>query len=99
MSSGHARAYVAFDVVYRLLSCLLGYDVQYVRNFTDLDDKIIARALAEGVPPLEVASRFIKEFHKVPKGLLALQNLESVGCTCLLRQCSKTGGGEQFLCV
>lgn len=40
---GHARTYVAFDVVYRYLQHL-GYDVTYVRNITDIDDKIIARA-------------------------------------------------------
>lgn len=41
---GHARAYVAFDVLLRFLSKALRYDVRYVRNFTDVDDKIIARA-------------------------------------------------------
>jgi cysteinyl-tRNA synthetase len=41
---GHARAYVAFDVLLRFLSKALKYDVRYVRNFTDVDDKIIARA-------------------------------------------------------
>ena len=40
---GHARVYVAFDVLFRQLM-RLGYDVTYVRNFTDVDDKIIARA-------------------------------------------------------
>ena len=40
---GHARAYVAFDVLYRLLRDVLKYDVMYVRNFTDVDDKIINR--------------------------------------------------------
>ncbi|GJN14616.1 hypothetical protein PR202_gb01463 [Eleusine coracana subsp. coracana] len=37
---GHARAYVAFDVLYRYLK-FLGYDVEYVRNFTNIDDKVI----------------------------------------------------------
>jgi cysteinyl-tRNA synthetase len=37
---GHARAYVAFDVLYRYLK-FLGYEVEYVRNFTDIDDKVI----------------------------------------------------------
>jgi cysteinyl-tRNA synthetase len=41
---GHARAYVAFDCLVRLLSKAMRYDVRYVRNFTDVDDKIIARA-------------------------------------------------------
>jgi len=43
---GHARAYVAFDLLLRLLTRACGYDVRYVRNFTDVDDKIIARAAA-----------------------------------------------------
>ncbi len=41
---GHARMMMAFDVIYRWL-CTLGYDVTYVRNITDIDDKIIKRAL------------------------------------------------------
>ena len=40
---GHARALVTFDVIYRYL-CFLGYEVRFVRNFTDVDDKIISRA-------------------------------------------------------
>lgn len=56
--------YVAFDVLYRLLR-LLRYDVQYVRNFTDIDDKIIARASERGEDPLALSSRFIDEFHAV----------------------------------
>ena len=63
--TGHARVYVAFDILYRMLSLSLGYDVQYVRNFTDIDDKIIARAAASGENPLDLATNFIHEFHKV----------------------------------
>ena len=44
---GHARAYVAFDVIYRYLK-YKGYAVTYVRNFTDIDDKIIKRANESG---------------------------------------------------
>ena len=64
--AGHARVYVAFDVLYRYLSAR-GYDVQYVRNFTDIDDKIIARANERGEDPLALSRRFIKEFHKVSR--------------------------------
>lgn len=60
---GHARVYVAFDVLYRLLTSL-GYDVQYVRNFTDIDDKIIARAAKTNQDPLELSAHFIEEFVK-----------------------------------
>ncbi|CAL5222511.1 g4885 [Coccomyxa viridis] len=60
---GHARVYCCFDVLYRLLRHL-GYEVQYVRNFTDIDDKIIARAAEIGEDPLQLSQRFITEFHR-----------------------------------
>ena len=56
---GHARVFVFFDVVQRFLRHL-GYDVNYVRNHTDVDDKIIKRAGEVGEPPLELAQRFIE---------------------------------------
>lgn len=49
-------------MLYRLLR-QLQYDVQYVRNFTDVDDKIIKRAAESGEEPLALAGRFITEFH------------------------------------
>lgn len=55
--------YVAFDVLYRLLR-QLQYDVQYVRNFTDIDDKIINRAKESDEDPLALSQRFIHEFHR-----------------------------------
>uniref|UniRef100_A0ACD5WS88 Uncharacterized protein n=1 Tax=Avena sativa TaxID=4498 RepID=A0ACD5WS88_AVESA len=58
---GHARAYVAFDVLYRYLK-FLGYEVKYVRNFTDIDDKIIKRANQNGETVTSLSSRFIDEF-------------------------------------
>ncbi|XP_042464995.1 cysteine--tRNA ligase, chloroplastic/mitochondrial-like [Zingiber officinale] len=58
---GHARAYVAFDVLYRYLKHL-GYDVKYVRNFTDIDDKIIKRANESGEDPLSLSGRFSEAF-------------------------------------
>ena len=59
---GHARVYVFFDVVERFLEHL-GYDVTHVRNFTDVDDKIINRAEETGDDPLELSARFIEEFN------------------------------------
>ncbi len=56
--SGHARAYVAFDVLYRHLR-QLGYEVQYVRNFTDVDDKIIKRAAELGEEPSVLSQRYV----------------------------------------
>ncbi|KAL2942215.1 Cysteine--tRNA ligase chloroplastic/mitochondrial [Bienertia sinuspersici] len=68
---GHARAYVAFDVLYRYLM-ELGYDVTYVRNFTDVDDKIIRRAnehkeVNEEDPlsdPIWLSNHYCEEFLK-----------------------------------
>ncbi len=59
---GHARVYVTFDVVARFLRSL-GNEVRYVRNFTDIDDKIIRRANEQGVPASEISERFIAEFQ------------------------------------
>ncbi|MGB5217964.1 MAG: cysteine--tRNA ligase [Smithella sp.] len=56
---GHARAAVVFDVVVRYLKAK-GYDVTYVKNFTDIDDKIIDRANREGVDFREISERYIK---------------------------------------
>ncbi len=58
---GHARALVVFDVIYRYLK-YRGYTVTYVRNYTDIDDKIIKRAQEEGVTYKEIAERYIQEF-------------------------------------
>ncbi|EOY31726.1 Cysteinyl-tRNA synthetase [Theobroma cacao] len=59
---GHARAAVAFDVLYRYLQHL-GYEVTYVRNFTDVDDKIIRRANETGEDPLSLSDRYCKEYN------------------------------------
>lgn len=58
---GHARAAVAFDVFYRYL-LHLGYEVTYVRNFTDVDDKIIRRSNETGENPLDLSNRFCQEY-------------------------------------
>jgi cysteinyl-tRNA synthetase len=59
---GHARAYVVFDIIYRYLKHK-GYAVTYVRNFTDIDDKIIKRAAEASEPTHALSERFIKEYH------------------------------------
>jgi len=59
---GHARSIIVFDVIYRYLT-FAGYDVTYVRNFTDVDDKIIYRSNELGVPPDSLAEKYINEFH------------------------------------
>jgi cysteinyl-tRNA synthetase len=60
---GHARSVVVFDVIARYLTSQ-GYDVNYVRNFTDVDDKIIQRANELQMDSSTVAEKYIEEFNK-----------------------------------
>ncbi len=57
---GNARPMIVFDTLRRYMEHK-GYEVNYVSNFTDVDDKIIARAIKEGVSSEEISERFIKE--------------------------------------
>ena len=59
---GHARSTIIFDMIYRYLR-YRGYEVTYVRNFTDIDDKIIKRANEEGVDFKTIAEKYIGEFN------------------------------------
>ena len=59
---GHARSALAFDMIVKYLR-YRGYKVTFVRNFTDIDDKIIARANEQGTSSSELANRFIDEFY------------------------------------
>jgi len=61
---GHARVYIIWDVIQRYLRLIKGYDVIYVRNITDVEDKIINRAKAEHTTPEMVARRFTYEFWR-----------------------------------
>jgi len=65
---GHARAAIVFDVIFRFLR-YLGYEVTYVRNYTDVDDKIINRAQKEGISCREIAERYIREYEEDMKAL------------------------------
>lgn len=58
---GHARAAVTFDIIERFLSHI-GYEVTYVRNFTDIDDKIINKSIETGVPAVEISEKYIQEY-------------------------------------
>lgn len=60
---GHARAAVVFDVIFRYLK-YKGYEVTYVRNYTDVDDKIINKAKDEGVDTKTIAERYIQEYDR-----------------------------------
>lgn len=60
---GHARVMVVFDMVYRWLKAS-GYDVNYVRNITDIDDKIIRRAAENGETIQQLTNRFVAYMHE-----------------------------------
>jgi len=68
---GHARMLVAFDVVVRFLRAK-GFDVNYVRNITDIDDKILARAKENGELFSDLTDRFIEATHEDEKALSIL---------------------------
>ncbi|MBR6400075.1 MAG: cysteine--tRNA ligase [Firmicutes bacterium] len=65
---GNARPYVIFDTIRRYFE-YKGYSVNYVQNFTDVDDKIIKRANEEGVESTVISERYIKEALKDAAGL------------------------------
>ena len=65
---GNMRPVVVFDTLRRFLT-YVGYDVTYVSNYTDVDDKIIKAAKAEGKSEKELTDFYIKEFEKTVKGI------------------------------
>lgn len=65
---GNARPFIIFDTLRNYLE-YRGYEVTFVQNFTDVDDKIINRANEEGISPLEVADKYIKEYFVDADGL------------------------------
>jgi len=69
---GHARVFIVFDVLYRHLLAL-GYNVNYVRNITDVDDKIIARAASNGESVDVLTQRYIDAMHEDEAALNVLR--------------------------
>ncbi len=65
---GNARPFITFDVLRRYFEHR-GYEVTFVQNFTDIDDKMIKRANAEGITVKELGDRFIKEYYQDAKSL------------------------------
>jgi len=68
MHIGHAKTYIQFDVIVKYLR-FRGYNVFYLQNITDLDDKIIKRAKEEKIDPLELAHKFERYYHEDEKKL------------------------------
>ena len=60
---GHARAAITFDVISRFLK-YLGYQVKYIRNITDIDDKIIDKANELGLPASEISEKYTREYQE-----------------------------------
>ena len=65
---GNARPFVVFDTLRRYLE-YRGYSVDFVQNFTDVDDKIINKAREEGVTAPQISERFIDEYYKDAKAI------------------------------
>jgi cysteinyl-tRNA synthetase len=65
---GHARSVIVFDVMVRYLG-VAGYEVTYIRNFTDVDDKIINRAHELGSSVKDLSERYIQEFYETTDAL------------------------------
>ena len=65
---GNARPFIVFDTLRRYLE-YCGYKVEFVQNFTDIDDKMINRANKENITVSELADRFINEYYMDAKGL------------------------------
>lgn len=65
---GNARPFIIFDTLRKYLK-YRGYDVTFVQNFTDIDDKMIKRSNEEGITVKELADRFINEYYVDSKGL------------------------------
>ena len=77
---GHARSTIAFDVIYRYLR-YKNYDVNYVRNFTDIDDKIINRAAELDIDTGELTTKYIAAFKEDMSALGLLDPTHEPHCT------------------
>ncbi len=73
---GHARTYISFDIVARWLRHA-GYEINYMQNITDIDDKIIARAKEKGVDPVELAREYEKRFMEDMEAIGVKQSVSS----------------------
>ena len=77
---GHARCYIAFDLIHRWLEAS-GYDVDYVQNFTDIDDKIILRSIESGEDWRDIVDRNIATYFEDMDALNILRADHYPRCT------------------
>lgn len=61
---GHARTYVSFDIMRRIMTNYFGYNVKQVMNITDIDDKIIRKAIEQDVEYIQISRKFETEFFE-----------------------------------
>ena len=107
---GHARSAIVFDTIYRYFR-YRGYDVTFVRNFTDIDDKIIKRANEEGVDCKTIAEKYIGEFNMdmgrlglekpsvEPKATEHIPDMIQLISTLVEKGFAYPGGGDVFFSV
>ena len=107
---GHARAGVVFDIIFRYLK-YAGYDVTYVRNYTDIDDKIINRANQEGTDYRTIADRYIEAFDEdmallglakptvEPKATDHIDGIISIIATLIAKGHAYVSGGDVYYAV
>jgi cysteinyl-tRNA synthetase len=86
---GHAMSVLVFDVIRRYLE-YKGYEVELVMNYTDVDDKIIQRALVEDVDSIQIAERYIEEFNRHLEDLNVLPAAEYPRATDEINQIIKS---------
>ncbi|MBE9546199.1 MAG: cysteine--tRNA ligase, partial [Proteobacteria bacterium] len=107
---GHARSAVVFDVIAKYLK-YRGYNVNFVKNFTDIDDKIIEKANTEGVDISEISEKYIKEHNKdmdelgvarptvVPKATENIKGMIRLITTLLENGLAYVGEGDVYFSV
>jgi len=107
---GHARSVVVFDVIFRYFKSR-GFEVTYVRNFTDVDDKIIKRAKESNIPPGELTDKYINEFYHdmdalnveratyEPKATEHIDSIINVIDALMEKQMAYAAGGDVFYAV
>ncbi len=107
---GHAMSYIIFDVIRRYLE-FKGYEVKYVQNFTDIDDKIINRAQELGIEPLELSSKYISRYfedadslnikraHFYPKATEEIPEIIDIVKTLIEKGCAYESGGSVYFRV
>jgi len=107
---GHARANIVFDIIYRYLQ-FSGFDVTYVRNYTDVDDKIINRANERGISSKELAEQFIRAFDEdmaalglrkpthEPKATEFIAEIIAIAETLIAKGAAYQAGGDVYFSV